>query len=81
MTHRNQVCMPINGRGRCIDRCVHHIVAALNVGGVRTMASCCGHKKQAGLISLEDSRHLAVFAGDPNELMKKLGSLSDDHLV
>ena len=33
-TYENQVQMPINGRVRCIDWCIHPIVAALNAGGV-----------------------------------------------
>ena len=45
ITFRNQVCMPLNGRVQCIDFCIHKIVAALNAGGVRTLASCCGHGK------------------------------------
>ena len=37
--------MPINGKVQCIDHCIHRVVAALNAGGVRTIASCCGHGK------------------------------------
>lgn len=33
------VSMPLNGRVRTIDRCISHIVAALNAGGVETVAS------------------------------------------
>ncbi len=42
--------MPINGRVQCIDFCIHNIIAALNAGGVRTAASCCGHGKIPGRI-------------------------------
>ena len=59
-TYANQVCMPLNGRVRCIDRCIHQIVAALNAGGVPTVASCCGHGKIPGRIDLEDGRTLAI---------------------
>ena len=52
--------MPINGRARCIDFCIHHIVAALNAGGITTVASCCGHKSMPGRIDLEDGRTLAI---------------------
>ena len=52
--------MPINGRVQCIDFCVHHIVAALNAGGIRTTASCCGHGKMKGNIILEDGRVLLI---------------------
>ncbi len=59
-TLRNQVCMPLNGRVQCIDFCIHHIVAALNAGGISTVASCCGHGKMKGNIILEDGRVLLV---------------------
>ena len=60
ITLRNQVCMPLNGRVQCIDFCIHHIVAALNAGGIRTVASCCGHGKIPGRIDLEDRRILKI---------------------
>ena len=59
-TYKNQVCMPLDGRVRCIDFCIHKIVAALNAGGVRTAASCCGHKNMKGNIMLEDGRTLII---------------------
>ena len=59
-TLRNQACMPLNGRVQCIDFCIHKIVAALNAGGIRTVASCCGHGKMLGRIDLEDGRTLAI---------------------
>ena len=59
-TFRNQVSMPINGRVQCIDHCIHRIVAALNAGGVGTIASCCGHGKMKGNIVLDDGRTLIV---------------------
>ncbi len=52
--------MPINGRVQCIDHCIHQIVAALNAGGVRTVASCCGHEEMKGNIVLEDGRVLLI---------------------
>lgn len=56
------VPMPINGRVQSIDRCIAHIVAALNSGGVTTSASCCGHDdtKLYGSITLDDGRELIV---------------------
>jgi len=59
-TYANQVCMPINGKVQCIDWCIHQIVAALNAGGVGTIASCCGHMKQEGRIDLADGRLVIV---------------------
>ena len=46
--------MPLGGRVQCIDFCIHHIVAALNAGGIRTVASCCGHEKMPGRIDLKE---------------------------
>ncbi len=59
-TYDNQVLMPLNGKVRCIDYCIHHIVAALNAGGVVTTACCCGHGQRDGQIVLEDGRTLIV---------------------
>lgn len=61
-TYALQVCMPLNGKVRCIDKCIHHIVAALNAGGVETVACCCGHKKGPGRIDLADGRVLMVVS-------------------
>lgn len=55
--------MPINGRVCCIDFCIHHIVAALNAGGIPTVASCCGHGEIPGRIDLEDGRVLTITEG------------------
>lgn len=59
-TYTEQVSLPINGRVRMIDRCIHHIVAALNAGGVETVACCCGHGTQPGRIDLADGRVLRI---------------------
>ena len=60
-TLKNQVCMPINGRVQCIDYCIHHVVAALNAGGIHTIASCCGHgSDMPGRIDLADGRVLII---------------------
>ena len=63
VTYANQVSMPLDGRVRCIDWCIHRIIAALNSGPVsaRTMASCCGHGRMPGRITLEDGRELMIF--------------------
>ena len=59
--------MPLNGRVQCIDFCIHQLVAALNAGGIRTVASCCGHEKMPGRIDLEDGRIITIVsnAGQP----------------
>lgn len=42
------------------DPCLVSLVRALNEGGIRTVASCCGHGKQDGSICLADGRELVV---------------------
>lgn len=44
------------------DPCLVPLVKALNDGGLRTVASCCGHGRFDGWISLEDGRMLGLFA-------------------
>jgi hypothetical protein len=43
------------------DPCLVPLVKALNDGGVRTIASCCGHGKVYGSIALADGRWLAIM--------------------
>lgn len=62
-TYSNQACMAINGRVRSIDWCIHQIVAALNAGGVETVACCCGHG-DPGRIDLADGRVLVVVKNE-----------------
>lgn len=64
-TYENQVSMPIGTKVVCIDWCIHRIVAALNAGGVKTVACCCGHGDKQGRIDLEDGR--VLFIGNTNE--------------
>lgn len=72
-TYKNQVLMPLNGKVQCIDYCIHHIIAALNAGNVRTVASCCGHKTLPyGHILLEDGRHL-IIVDDLDQLVWQAG--------
>lgn len=51
-----QIPMPVKGRRRDIDFCISDIVAALNAANIITVASCCGHGRMDGAISLEDGR-------------------------
>ena len=44
-----------------IDSCIFPIVKALNDAGIATLASCCGHGKRPGIISLADGRELSVL--------------------
>lgn len=64
-TYKNMAMMPINGKVICIDWCIHQIVAALNAGGVETIACCCGHGTQDGRIDLADGR--VLFIREENE--------------
>ena len=40
--------------------CIADIVAALNTSNITTVASCCGHEKLLGIVSLEDGRQLVI---------------------
>lgn len=42
------------------DPCIASIIAALNDGGIKTVASCCGHRQQLGRIALADGRELVI---------------------
>lgn len=42
------------------DPCLEPLIRALNDGGVRTVASCCGHGKQPGNVALADGRELVI---------------------
>ena len=65
-TCKHQVCLPLNGKVQCLDRCIHHIVAALNAGGVQTKGSCCGHQEIPGHIMLSDGRWLTITKTEPS---------------
>lgn len=43
-----------------IDRCIAPLVAALNRGGITTVASCCGHGEAPGSIALDGGRWLVI---------------------
>jgi len=58
-----QIPMPIKGRVQGIDLCIADIVAALNAANIETAASCCGHGKKDGVISLKDGRELILKKG------------------
>ncbi len=64
------------------DPCLAPIVKALNDGGVRTVASCCGHGATLGSIALADGRVLAIeptladFMGRPKSLDAAPGAVA-----
>lgn len=64
VTYANQACLPLDGRIVAVDWCIHHIVAALNAGGVKTVACCCGHGQIPGRIDLADGRVLTISKSD-----------------
>lgn len=49
------------------DPCIADLVAALNTGGLRTVASCCGHGRQPGNIALADGRELVLTTREERE--------------
>ena len=53
-SYKCQIMMPIKRKVVGIDYCISHIVAALNAGGLSTVASCCGHGKVNGSIVLDN---------------------------
>lgn len=42
------------------DPCLYSLIKALNIYGIRTVASCCGHGRRPGNIVLEDGRELII---------------------
>ena len=59
-TYDCQIPMSIGGRRYDIDICIADIVAALNAANIKTVASCCGHGRIDGVISLEDGREVII---------------------
>ena len=43
-----------------VDKCIADIIQALNDGGIKTVASCCGHGKQEGTIYLRNNMKLRI---------------------
>lgn len=79
-TYKCQVPMPINGRIQGIDFCIADIVAALNAANIITVASCCGHNKQDGVISLEDGRELIVKFKNKNHSSSGYGIVTESDI-
>lgn len=50
-----------------IDSCIAPIVKALLDAGIQTTASCCGHGKSEGLITLRDGRSLIITKQESRE--------------
>ena len=43
-----------------VDACIQPIIESLNVAGLVTIASCCGHGNRPGNIALADGREIIV---------------------
>ncbi len=50
----------INGKKFDIDHCISNLVKVLNDAGMKTVASCCGHKRRPGNIVLSDGREIII---------------------
>lgn len=63
-----KIVMPINGRCRSIDSCIHHMVAALNAANILTASACCGHGHRPGSIILDDGQELLIMPSQKEAL-------------
>ena len=63
-----------------VDLCIAKIIQALNNFNIQTIASCCGHGKRPGRISLADGRELYVLPDydSAQKLDKKLPNIWGD---
>ena len=52
--------LTINDKQCSIDSCIAPIVKALNNGGIKTIASCCGHGNRWGNIILSTGQELII---------------------
>ena len=53
-----------------VDSCIATLVMALNICGMKTIASCCGHKLHFGSIIFADGQELIICPD--SEIRKKL---------
>lgn len=59
-TWRGTEIQRIKGRLYNIDTCIAPFVKALNMCGLETVASCCGHGKRHGSVVLRDGREIII---------------------
>ncbi len=57
---KNPDIQVINGKKFDVDHCISGIVKALNDAGLKTIVSCCGHKRKPGSIILADGREIII---------------------
>lgn len=55
----DQDCNLINSG---IDKCIQGLVKSLNENGMETIASCCGHGRTNGNITLKDGREIIIIS-------------------
>lgn len=67
----NTVVM-IDGKPRNIDSCIAPLVSALNAGGIRTVASCCGHGRLPGNIIIEGDVFLTLLTREQSLAVSEL---------
>ncbi len=49
------------------DPCIAPLVSAMNTGGIRTVASCCGHDRCPSTVILDDDRFVVLMTRDQYE--------------
>lgn len=68
-----EAAMVVIKDGVWCDPCLAPLVAALNDGGLPTVASCCGHGSRPGKVALADGREL--FIAPSYEAARRLDDL------
>ena len=55
-----------------VDMCIAPIIQAFNDVGLETVASCCGHGKQPGRISLRNGKDIFIFDFEQAQKVTKM---------
>jgi hypothetical protein len=63
--------MVVVADGVWCDPCLEPLVRALNSGGLRTVASCCGHGRRPGSVALADGRWVMVATEEQYERLSE----------
>jgi len=58
-TDRERKMVAVAGGAFC-DPCIAPLIGALNDGGIKTIASCCGHGRRPASVALADGRFMIV---------------------
>jgi len=71
-TYEHCIPMSVHREVVWIDFCVAHLVATLEAGGLRPIASCCGHGKMPPSVLLEDRTNIVMLTDEQaEETMKR----------